>query len=155
MKLYSLERFQSLPIPLDKAWDFLSSPKNLSKISPPYMGFKIVSYLNGNKKIYHGQVITYKVKPIAGIPLRWVSEISQYKEPNFFVDEQKSGPFKFWKHEHYLKEIPGGTEMRDMLQYAMPFGILGSVANSLIVRKQLEEIFDYRRKRLEIIFGEM
>lgn len=154
MKLYTLEKFQSVPIPLTEAWEFLSSPANLSKICPPYMGFEITSGSN-DEKMYSGQVISYIVKPLAGISMKWVTEITHVQEPFYFVDEQRFGPYSFWHHKHFLKAVPGGTEMRDLIHYALPLGPLGRLGNTLLVRKQLEEIFAYRRKSLEALFGKM
>jgi ligand-binding SRPBCC domain-containing protein len=154
MELYTLEKHQSVPIAIDHAWEFLSSPGNLSKISPPYMGLEITSGTQ-NEKMYSGQIISYIVKPLAGIPLKWVTEITHVHEPYYFVDEQRFGPYVFWHHKHFLKTIPGGTEMRDIIHYALPFGPFGRIANNLFVRKQLESIFEYRRKRLEEFFGKL
>ncbi len=154
MKIFELEKTQQLPISIEQAWEFLSSPSNLAKITPPYMGFEITSGFKG-EKMYSGQVISYFVKPVAGIPLRWVTEITHVNEPNYFVDEQRFGPYTFWHHKHFLKAIPGGVEMRDLIHYALPLGPLGSLANNLFVKKQLNDIFTYRKFVLEEMFGKM
>ena len=154
MKIFELEKTQQLPISIVQAWEFLSSPSNLAKITPPYMGFEITSGFKG-EKMYSGQVISYFVKPVAGIPLRWVTEITHVNEPNYFVDEQRFGPYTFWHHKHFLKAIPGGVEMRDLIHYALPLGPLGSLANNLFVKKQLNDIFTYRKFVLEEMFGKM
>lgn len=154
MKIFELEKTQQLPISIEQAWEFLSSPSNLAKITPPYMGFEITSGFKG-EKMYSGQVISYFVKPVAGIPLRWVTEITHVNEPNYFVDEQRFGPYTFWHHKHFLKAIPGGVEMRDLIHYALPLGPLGSLANTLFVKKQLNDIFTYRKFVLEEMFGKM
>lgn len=154
MKVFELEKTQKLPISIAEAWDFLSSPSNLSKITPSYMGFEITSGFKG-EKMYSGQVISYIVKPVAGIPMRWTTEITHVHEPHYFVDEQRFGPYVFWHHKHFLKEIPGGVEMRDLIHYALPLGPLGWMANSLFVKKQLDDIFLYRKMVLEEMFGKM
>lgn len=154
MRIFELETTQNLPISINEAWDFLSSPSNLAKITPAYMGFEITSGFKG-EKMYAGQVISYIVKPVAGIPMRWVTEITHVNEPNYFVDEQRSGPYAFWHHKHFLKEIPGGVEMRDLIHYTLPLGPLGWIANNLFVKKQLQDIFLYRKMVLEELFGMM
>lgn len=118
------------------------------------MGFEITSGFRG-EKMYAGQVISYIVKPVAGIPMRWITEITHVNEPNYFVDEQRSGPYAFWHHKHFLKEIPGGVEMRDLIHYTLPLGPLGWIANNLFVKKQLQDIFLYRKMVLEELFGMM
>lgn len=154
MKIFELEKTQQLPIGIGEAWEFLSSPSNLAKITPAYMGFEIISGFKG-EKMFAGQVISYFVKPVAGIPIKWVTEITHVSEPNYFVDEQRFGPYCFWHHKHFLKEIPGGVEMRDLIHYALPLGPLGNIANNLFVKKQLEDIFNYRKMVLEEMFGKI
>ncbi|MFN4079399.1 MAG: SRPBCC family protein [Saprospiraceae bacterium] len=155
MSLYTLKRVQRLPIPLDQAWDFFSSPRNLQTITPAYMGFKITSDPEFNQEMYAGQVITYIVKPVMGIPLKWMTEITHVQPGRFFVDEQRMGPYKLWHHQHHFKAIEGGIEMTDLVHYRLPLGILGDIAQVLFVRRQLDEIFDYRWRKLEELFGPM
>jgi ligand-binding SRPBCC domain-containing protein len=145
MKIYKLEKKQTLPITLDQAWDFFSSPVNLKKITPEYMGFEITSDL-GEGRMYPGQVITYVVTPVLGIPMRWCTEITHVMDKKYFVDEQRFGPYRFWHHQHWFKAVEGGVEMTDIVHYGLPLGILGQVANILFVRSKLEEIFNYREK---------
>lgn len=118
------------------------------------MGFEITSEFN-NEKMYSGQIICYIVRPIAGLPLKWVTEITHVEKPHFFVDEQRFGPYTFWHHKHFFEEINGGVEMRDLVHYALPLGFLGKIANTLMVRKQLESIFEYRSQKLQNLFGTM
>jgi ligand-binding SRPBCC domain-containing protein len=151
MKIYELRRTQFIPTTADQAWDFFSSPANLKKITPEHMGFRIIN--NPAEKMHQGQIIIYFVKPIAGIPLRWATEITTVKEPLFFVDEQRFGPYSFWHHQHWFKEVEGGVEMTDIVHYALPLGFLGRIVNNLFVKKQLEDIFNYRIKAVENIFG--
>ncbi len=102
--------------------------------------------------MYAGMMIEYSVRPMFGIPLRWVTEITHVREPEFFVDEQRFGPYAFWHHQHSFKEVPGGIEMTDIVSYALPFGFLGSIVRELFVKKKLETIFDYRRDVLNSMF---
>lgn len=150
--LYQLYRVQRLPISIEDAWDFFSSPRNLSVITPDYMGFIITSDYK-DQKMYEGMVITYIVKPILGIPLDWVTEITHVDEPVYFVDEQRFGPYSFWHHEHHFREIDEGVEMTDLLSYKLPFCLVGRIINSLFVRRRVESIFDYRYQKLESLFG--
>jgi ligand-binding SRPBCC domain-containing protein len=152
MKLYTLHSVQKLPINKEKAWNFLSDPRNLRTITPDCMGFEILS--GGDKPMYAGQIIQYLVTPVAGIKTKWVTEITHVKEGEYFVDEQRFGPYALWHHKHFIKEIPGGVEMEDIIDYKLPFGILGQLAHPLLVKSKLNEIFDYRKQKLVDIFGE-
>mgnify|MGYP000438508272 CR=1 FL=1 len=149
--MHTLERKQFLPMSLKEAWDFFSSPKNLKEITPDYMGFNITS--DPEDVMYQGMIISYIVSPVLNIPITWVTEIKHVIEPHYFVDEQRFGPYTFWHHKHYFKEVEGGVEMRDVVHYELPYGILGNLAHSLFVKSQLNEIFDYRHEKLEKIFG--
>ena len=153
MKTYTVKFEQKLPIPLEQAWDFFSSPINLAKITPKSMAFIITSDYKVNTKMYEGMIITYKVAPLLGIKIDWMTEITHVKEGEYFIDEQRFGPFKFWHHEHHFKAIEGGVLMTDKLIYGIPFGFLGQIANSITVAKQTQEIFDYREKAVEELFG--
>ncbi len=149
-KIQFIRRVQKLAIPVEEAWDFFSRPENLVKITPASLDFKITSELNGGE-IYIGQIITYKLKPLLGISLLWVSEIIHVERHKLFVDEQIKGPYKLWHHEHHFKTVAGGTEMTDIVQYKIPFGVLGNLGLP-IVKKQLEDIFSYRRLKVEEMF---
>ena len=152
MKIYQLHSLQKLPISIEEAWDFLSSPKNLKTITPDYMGFDILS--GADKKMYPGQIIEYIVKPVLGIPNKWVTEITHVIENKYFVDEQRFGPYALWHHKHFFKEIDGGIEMEDIVDYKVPMGIIGQIVHPFLVKPKLDEIFDYRRKKLVEMFGE-
>jgi len=152
MSAYSLQRVQVLPISLEQAWEFFSSPANLKTITPSYMGFEILSN-SGTDKMYAGQIITYNVRPVLGIPLFWMTEIKQVQHLEYFIDEQRIGPYKLWHHTHKFKAVDAGVEMTDIVHYQLPFGILGALAHVLFVRKQLHGIFDYRYKVLAQLFG--
>jgi ligand-binding SRPBCC domain-containing protein len=149
--IYSLEVAQFLKISLTEAWDFFSSPGNLSKITLEHMGFEITS--GAPAKMYTGQIITYKVSPFPGVKTNWVTEITHVSEGLFFVDEQRFGPYRMWHHEHHFKEKDDGVLMTDHVSYKLPFGFLGRMAHSLFVKKQLTQIFKHRERCLERMFG--
>lgn len=155
MASYVIQRTQRLPISLSKAWDFFSTPNNLNDITPADMQMEILTDSGSGGKMFEGQIITYHVRPILNIPLHWVTEISHVKEQEYFVDNQMHGPFAMWHHLHQFKAIQGGVEMTDTVNYMMPFGPLGTVVHALMVRKQVEAIFDFRYKLLEQKFGKM
>lgn len=152
MGFYQLEKQQKIPATLEEVWKFISSPANLKKITPVYMGFDIVTE-KLPEKIYPGMIIGYKVRPLFGIPTRWVTEITHVKDYEYFVDEQRVGPYSIWHHEHHITAIRGGVLMKDIVSYKPPYGLLGSAANSLIIKKKLNEIFNFRTQALEQIFG--
>lgn len=151
MKIYTLHEKQKLPISLKEAWDFLSNPANLKIITPDYMGFEILS--GADRPMYAGQLIQYIVTPIAGIKTKWVTEITHVQNLEFFVDEQRFGPYSLWHHKHFIKEIPGGVEMEDIVDYKLPMGILGQWAHPFLVKPKLQEIFKYRKQKLTELFG--
>jgi ligand-binding SRPBCC domain-containing protein len=103
--------------------------------------------------MYAGLIITYRIRPVMNIPAIWVTEITHLREPDFFVDEQRAGPYRFWHHQHILEEIEGGTAMRDIVHYALPFGLPGRIVHPFMVRPQLRKIFAFRRRKLEEMFG--
>ena len=149
--IYTLTVTQRVPITLEEAWSFFSSPKNLEKITPSHMGFKITSGEPG--KMYTGQIISYVVAPLPGIKTNWVTEITHVEENKFFIDEQRFGPYSMWHHEHRFEETEGGVLMTDKVSYKIPFGFLGHIAQALFVKKQLKGIFEYRVKVLDEKFG--
>ncbi|TYA78399.1 SRPBCC family protein [Seonamhaeicola marinus] len=151
MKIYTLHRTQKLPISVDEAWDFLSDPKNLKVITPDYMGFNIIS--GADRPMYAGQIIQYIVTPVLGIKTKWVTEITHVIDKQYFVDEQRFGPYALWHHKHFIKEIEGGVEMEDIIHYKIPFGILGQLVQPFLVKPKLEEIFKYRTEKLQQLFG--
>ena len=134
-----------------EVWDFVSDPSNLKLITPPSMGFEIRT-ADLPDKIYPGLMIRYRVRPFAGIPTNWLTEITHVRELEYFVDEQRSGPYSLWHHEHHIQAEGNGTRMRDIVTYRLPLGILGDLARILFVRKRLGQIFSYRRNKLEQIF---
>jgi ligand-binding SRPBCC domain-containing protein len=152
MGFYQFKQTLKINASLDDVWDFISSPRNLKLITPEYMGFDITTK-DLPEKMYPGMMIGYKVKPLLGIPTTWVTEITHVREGQYFVDEQRVGPYTIWHHEHFIEPINGGVLMKDIVSYKPPFGILGSIANRLVIRKKLEEIFEYRSVAIEKKFG--
>lgn len=138
---------------MDEAWDFFSSPLNLAKITPKEMNFVVTSDYNKDTKMYPGMIITYKVSPLLGIKLDWMTEITHVKEAEYFVDEQRFGPYALWHHQHHFKAVEGGVMMYDILNYAIPYGIIGRLANALLVHKEINKIFAYREKAIVELFG--
>jgi ligand-binding SRPBCC domain-containing protein len=153
MKSYHLEFSQKMPVSLTEAWSFFSSPLNLAKITPKEMAFTVTSNTTAATQMYPGMIITYKVSPLLGIKLDWMTEITQVQDEKYFIDEQRFGPYKFWHHQHHFQEIPGGVLMNDILTYGMPLGILGQLANGIFVANKLQQIFSYRKQKIEALFG--
>lgn len=151
--MHHLQSVLRLPITLEEAWAFFSSPKNLAVITPKSLNLVPLTALP--EKMYPGIFIEYSVKPLFGIPMTWVTEITHVQEKSYFVDEQRVGPYRIWHHEHHFKAIEGGVEMTDLLSYQLPMGPLGLLANDLIVKQQVREIFSFREKRLQELFGIM
>jgi ligand-binding SRPBCC domain-containing protein len=151
-KVYSLKSIQTIPISLQQAWDFFSRPGNLTHITPAYMDFTIRSKHHG-EKMYPGQIIEYTVKTILGIPVYWMTEITHVEEGKYFIDEQRFGPYSLWHHQHHFTEVSNGVEMTDIVHYKIPYWFLGDIANSLLVQKQLKQIFNYRYAAVKEKFG--
>jgi len=149
--MYTIHQKQKLLISPEKAWDFFSDPGNLKVITPPYMGFDIVS--GSERKMFPGQIIEYSVSPIANIQTKWVTEITHVIENEYFVDEQRIGPYSFWHHKHFIHPISGGVEAEDRVDYQLPLGILGNIMHRIMVKKKLNKIFSYRKNKLTSLFG--
>ncbi|MBC7642330.1 MAG: SRPBCC family protein [Flavobacterium sp.] len=152
MKIYTFCNKQNVPISVDQAWEFLTNSDNLSKMTPSEMNFQKIS--QDNRPLYAGQIIQYSVTPIFGIPAKWVSEITQIKEKQYFVDVQLYGPYAMWHHKHFVKEIPGGVEIEDLIDYKIPLSFIGQILHPFVVKPKLEEIFAFRRAKLIQLFGE-
>lgn len=152
MAFYQFERTQKVNASKEEIWDFISSPANLKEITPAYMGFDITSKKT-SEKMYEGMLISYQVKPLLGIKTNWVTEITHIKEGHFFIDEQRMGPYKMWHHQHFIEEIPNGVLMKDIVSYIPPLGILGAIANQLIIKNKLEQIFAFRKEALDKKYG--
>jgi ligand-binding SRPBCC domain-containing protein len=151
LKIYQFKAKQFLPIKMNEAWGFFSNPNNLPKITPPWLNLEVTSQLDN--KMYTGMIITYLVRPLLNIPTTWVTEITHVLEPNFFVDEQRFGPYKFWHHQHIFRKAENGTEMEDIVSYAIPLMFAGRWANSLIIARKIKSIFDYRTDVLNKMFS--
>jgi ligand-binding SRPBCC domain-containing protein len=149
--MHRLTTVQFLPISLDKAWDFFSNPSNLNKITPKEMNLIPTSALP--EKSYPGMFITYKVKPLLGIPMLWVTEITHLRDKEFFVDEQRIGPYRIWHHQHHFKSVIGGVEMTDIVDYRVPGGPFGVLLEKLFIGSKVRSIFAYRTKVLVEMFG--
>ncbi|MBS1635761.1 MAG: SRPBCC family protein [Bacteroidetes bacterium] len=153
MPLYTIRKQQFLKADMGRVWDFMSSPLNLTKITPAKLGFEIISEPVDIERMHAGQIIEYRISPLWDIKLHWVTEITHVEPMRFFVDEQRFGPYRFWHHQHHFREVNGGVEMNDLVHYDLPFGPLGAVAHKIHVRKTLEEIFNYRYQKLEQLFN--
>ena len=151
MHEFSTQQF--LPISIEEAWSFFSSPKNLSLITPPEMDFKIVTP-HLEDKIHEGMRIEYRVKPLWGITMKWETRIGQVLSPHYFTDIQTKGPYAFWQHTHHFVEKNNGVQMLDELIYQLPMGFIGNIVHRLIVKKKIEKIFEYRRNVLTKLFPE-
>ena len=146
MRPFTLERSQVIPIDIEAAWAFFSDPANLAKITPPTMDFRITS--PPQPATYAGQIITYTMRPLLGISMDWATEITHVSRPHFFVDEQRFGPYRFWHHQHFFREVDGGTEVQDLVHYLLSHDHMARLVNRLIVAPRLKRIFDYRSRAL-------
>ncbi|MCC9071476.1 SRPBCC family protein [Flavobacterium sp. F-65] len=151
MKVYKKESVQHINASLEECWTFFSNPKNLQVITPKSMGFEVTDY--DNKLMYPGQIIQYKITPLLGIKLNWMTEITIVKENNYFIDEQRFGPYTLWHHKHFFEATANGTKMTDVVHYALPLGFIGRIMNALIVKNELKMIFGYRHKKIEELFN--
>lgn len=151
MKVYKIETVQHINASIEECWAFFSSPENLKTITLDNMSFEIQDF--DNKPMYPGQIITYTLKPLLGIKINWMTLITVAKENQYFIDEQRFGPYALWHHKHFFEATANGTKMTDIVHYALPFGYLGRMMNTLIVKNKLKEIFDYRHKKIEELFN--
>ena len=150
--MHTLKSVQKLPISLEEAWDFFSSPANLKVMTPEELNLVPTSPLP--ERMYPGMFIEYTVKPLFGIPMKWVTEITHVEDMKFFVDEQRVGPYSIWHHQHHFKAIPGGVEMTDIIDYLLPLGPIGVITEKLLVGQKVRDIFDFRYKKLIELYGE-
>lgn len=152
MPLYQFTQTQKIPASLDAVWDFVSNPNNLKEITPPFLDFRVTSSPD-NIQMYAGMIITYVVKPLWGLSLTWVTEITHIREKEYFVDEQRVGPYRLWHHQHKFQPVQDGVLMTDIVSYVPPFYFLGAIANQFLIRKKLKEIFHFRTLSIERRFG--
>lgn len=141
-----------IPRPLNEVWEFFSRPENLNDITPEDMSFQIMTDLEG-QSMYQGMIIQYKVSPFPGVKMNWTTEITHVKEGSYFIDEQRFGPYALWHHQHHFYEQDNGVLMKDLLHYKVPYGIIGTLADFILVDKRVEEIFRYREKAIRKIFN--
>lgn len=153
MAFYQFRSEQKINASIDEVWDFISSPTNLKEITPDYMGFDIMNTRQLSEKMYEGMIIGYKVSPILGIKTTWVTEITHIRDKEFFIDEQRIGPYAMWHHQHLIRPIENGVLMTDIVSYQPPFGLIGAIANKLVIQSKLKQIFNYRTVALEKKFG--
>lgn len=151
MRLHRFQARQFLPISVEEAWDFFGNPSNLALLTPAWLNLKPTCDLPDG--MHPGLIVTYNVKPALGIAVGWMTEITHVVEGKLFVDEQRAGPYRFWHHQHHFRAVPGGTETRDIVHYALPLGIVGDLAGAGMVARRIREIFAYRNRVLEQRFG--
>ena len=151
--MHLLEREIILNTNPERVWEFLSTPINLNELTPPNLHFQVLSEVP--EKMYNGLTILYEIKiPVFG-KRRWLTEIKHIQEGAFFVDEQRLGPYRLWYHQHRIESFEGNkTRMIDSVFYQLPYGVIGSLVHKLWVKTMLDEIFDYRVRRLVELFGE-
>jgi ligand-binding SRPBCC domain-containing protein len=151
MAIHVLRKTQIIKTDIRTAWEFFSNPANLAKITPKELDFVVISKLPD--RVYSGLMIEYRVRPLFGIPARWLTEITHVDEGRFFVDEQRIGPYKIWHHEHHFKDLGDGrVEATDIVTYVIPFGILGEFVRPFLVEPQLKKIFDHREAAVDALF---
>lgn len=149
--IHVLETSQIICATISHAWDFFSDPRNLAKITPPELDFTVLSALP--ERVYPGMMIEYRVRPLLGIPARWLTEITHVEPEKFFVDEQRIGPYRIWHHEHHFKQLDGERiEVRDRVTYVLPFSPFGDLVHPFLVKPQLMKIFAYREKAVNKLF---
>lgn len=151
MKLERLHTLQRLPVQIEEAWDYFTSPKNLRLITPPWLDFRLIS--EAPEYLHPGAIVAAQIRPVPGISMKWISEITHIQPPHFFVTEQRFGPFKMWHHEHYFRAHEDGIEMEDVVIYGLHLGPLGALAHDIFVREKLHEIFTFRARAIEQRFG--
>ena len=138
MAFYQFRSEQKINTSIDEIWDFISSPTNLKEITPDYMGFDIMNTRQLSEKMYEGMIIGYKVSPLLGIKTTWVTEITHIRDKEFFIDEQRIGPYAMWHHQHLIRPIENGVLMTDIVSYQPPFGVIGAIANKLVIQSKLK-----------------
>ncbi len=149
--IYQLKRKQIIPASLEKVWNYFSRPENLDEITPPDLKFQIL--FGGGQSMYQGQLMAYKIQLFPLIKTTWLTEITQVREPYYFADQQRLGPYRFWLHEHTFQVVEEGVEMKDLVTYQMPLGPLGRLTHFLLVGPRLKSIFDFRAGKIAEIFS--
>jgi len=149
--IYTFKSEQFLKTDIITAWDFFSSAKNLARITPPELAFKIHTQLD-DKEVYEGMIIDYTVRPLLGIALKWQTEICQVNKPTLFTDRQLKGPYSLWEHTHNFIEKDNGVLMQDEVKYELPLGLIGELAHNFIVKEKIKSIFKFREEALKDLF---
>ncbi|MBM3723997.1 MAG: SRPBCC family protein [Acidobacteria bacterium] len=150
VRFHTLRQEQWIPRPIDEVFAFFADPRNLEEITPPWLGFRIVSV--DSPSLARGSLIRYRLR-LHGLPVRWTTEIRQWNAPHRFVDVQRSGPYRLWHHTHRFEAHGETTRMVDIVRYRLPFGILGLLVHAWIVRSDVKKIFEYRREKIHLLFG--
>lgn len=146
-----LERQQRIEVPIAAVFDFFGDARNLERITPPWLGFEVTT--PGPIEMRVGTLIEYRLR-LHRVPVRWRTRIEVWEPPGRFVDVQVKGPYSLWEHTHEFDEDgPGATTIRDRVRYSIPFGPLGEIAERLLVRRDLKQIFDYRRDAVDRELG--
>jgi ligand-binding SRPBCC domain-containing protein len=149
--IHYLHREQIIPARLEILWKYFSEPKNLNLLTPPDMNFEIIT--GGDVEMYEGQIIEYRVEFLRGIKSLWLTEIAHVRENEYFVDEQRVGPYRFWYHEHKFEAVENNVKMTDHVTYAAPFGFVGDIVHAVWIRQRLKSIFDFRYQKISETFG--
>ena len=152
MSFYQFKKKQVLQSTMDEIWEFISTPKNLKEITPKEKNFEILN-TDLPKKMYPGMIVFYKVNPLKWFRTTWVTEITNIREKNYFIDEQRVGPYSMWHHQHIIEPTDEGVQMTDIVSYRLPLGILGRIAHRLFIRAKIESIFNYRQDILNAKFN--
>jgi len=150
MKTHRLTRIQRLERPREEVFAFFEDAGNLARITPKFLGFEIITPTP--IEMHAGTLIDYRIR-LFGIPMKWRTEIEIYEPRDRFVDRQLRGPYRLWRHTHLFRDVDGGTEMIDDVEYAIGFGPLGEPARALFVQRTLDRIFDYRAEVVGELFG--
>jgi len=151
MRIYSIQRQTLLHATRESVWKYFSDTGNLNELTPSDMSFEVLDASPENK-MYAGMIINYRIRPVLNIPVRWTTEITHCLKGNYFVDEQRFGPYSFWHHQHSFEDHPDGILMRDIVHYALPFGIVGRFIHMIYVKRRLASIFDFREKKIKDVF---
>jgi len=149
--IYTLHHEQIISASIERVWDYFATPRNLNEMTPPDMAFEFIH--GGDEPMYAGQIIAYKVAVLPGMRVRWLTQITHVEPYRRFIDEQRVGPYRLWIHEHRFESLPNSVRMTDRVTYALPFGPLGDLAHTLFIRRRLAQIFDYRREKVNALFG--
>ena len=150
MRLHKLKYTTIIDADLEGVWDFFSNPNNLEELTPRNMKFEIKDI--DDKSMYAGKIISYSITPLASIPMTWVTEITHYKEKEYFIDEQRFGPYKFWHHLHKFTEEEGKTMMIDEVSFAYYGGFIGNLLQNYLITNRIKDIFQFRAKVISHLF---